>query len=230
MVKKYSFEDKIDIINNELAKRRGKWQLSSLSYMDFDDVCQIIKLHIYIKWKQWDQERPLVNWLNRLITNRLINLSRDNYGSLAPPCKDCPFSLWGEHCEYTPSGLKSPECKLYAHWEKSKKSGYNLKLASSIDSDEYIEKESGSVSFSDSKNVEDHIPDFHKSMAIILNETQLKVYNAFFVENHPDEKLAEMFGKDILNNKSKLYKRIGGIKREIVNIAKKEATKIDFIE
>lgn len=229
MVKNYSFEDKIDIINNELLKRRSKWQLSALSYMDFDDVCQIIKLHIFIKWNQWDQSRPLVNWLNRLITNKLINLVRDNYGNLSPPCKDCPFNLWGEHCEYTPSGLKSSECKLYAHWEKSKKSGYNLKLATSINADEYIEKESGSCSFSDFNNVEDYIPEFHEKMAKILNAAQMKVYKFFFVNNPSDEELCKEFGEDILDHKSKTYKKIGGIKREIVNLAKKEAKKIDFL-
>ena len=49
--KKIRFEDRIDIINEELAKRKGRWFLDSVPWIDYDDVAQIIRIHIYQKWK-----------------------------------------------------------------------------------------------------------------------------------------------------------------------------------
>ena len=46
-----SYKKQIDAINEahdqEIQKRRGKWNLKSLAWMDFDDISQIIKLHIF---------------------------------------------------------------------------------------------------------------------------------------------------------------------------------------
>ena len=43
---KKSFEDCILTINQEINKRRGKWQLKAISWMDFDDVAQILRIHL----------------------------------------------------------------------------------------------------------------------------------------------------------------------------------------
>jgi hypothetical protein len=160
----------------------------------------------------------------------MINQVRDHCGNVAPPCKDCPFSLWDNHCEYTPSGLKCGECKLYKHWEKNKKNGYHLKLASSINSEDYIEKQFGSLSFSSYKNIEEYIPDFHVIMKAALKPAQYQVYISFFVNNLSNEELEAEFGPEVLNNKSPLYKKISGIKREIVKTAKREIPKLDMPE
>ena len=42
-----TYEDKSDVIDEELRKRRGKWFLKSLAWIDYDDVAQIIRAHIY---------------------------------------------------------------------------------------------------------------------------------------------------------------------------------------
>ena len=39
--KKPSFEESIDSINIEIIKRRGKWNLTILAWMDFEDVAQM---------------------------------------------------------------------------------------------------------------------------------------------------------------------------------------------
>ena len=41
-IKKPCFEKCINIIDQEIQKRRGKWNLKSLAWMDFDDISQII--------------------------------------------------------------------------------------------------------------------------------------------------------------------------------------------
>ena len=111
------FEDCIDTINEEIKKRRQKWGLKEVSSLDYDDVSQILRLHIYTKWNQWDQSRPLTNWINRIITNRTKNLVRDNFGNVAPPCvgkPQCVYNLGSNLCAFTASGVKCSECKLYA--------------------------------------------------------------------------------------------------------------------
>ena len=39
---KPKFEDKIGEIDREIQKRKSKWKLSVLSWMDYDDVSQIL--------------------------------------------------------------------------------------------------------------------------------------------------------------------------------------------
>ena len=39
--KKLKFEDCVDQINTEIAKRSNKWNLTALAWMDLDDVSQI---------------------------------------------------------------------------------------------------------------------------------------------------------------------------------------------
>ena len=52
--RKVRYEDMSDIINQEIRKRKNKWFLDSvLSF--FEDVEQIIRVHIYQKFDQWDK-------------------------------------------------------------------------------------------------------------------------------------------------------------------------------
>ena len=88
----FSYEDKAEEIDIEIKKRRGKWFLDSLAWFDFEDVEQIIKAHIYKKWHQWDQRRSLKPWVNKIITNQMKNILRNNYSNFVRPCLNCPFN------------------------------------------------------------------------------------------------------------------------------------------
>ena len=70
---KPSFEDSIDVINVEISKRKGKWNLTVLAWMDFQDVSQILRIHIFKKWDLYDSEKPLAPWINRIISNQIKN-------------------------------------------------------------------------------------------------------------------------------------------------------------
>ena len=72
-----SFEDSIDQINIEIIKRRPKWNLTVLAWMDFEDVSQILRIHIYKKWDLYDPDKPLGPWINRIISNQIKNLIRN---------------------------------------------------------------------------------------------------------------------------------------------------------
>ena len=50
-----SFEDKIEEIDQLLDVNRSKWQLDAIQWFDYDDVKQIIRIHINEKWDLWIQ-------------------------------------------------------------------------------------------------------------------------------------------------------------------------------
>jgi len=52
---KLNFEGCIAQIDNEIFKRRNKWNLTAISWMDFSDVSQILRIHIYKKWHLYNQ-------------------------------------------------------------------------------------------------------------------------------------------------------------------------------
>ena len=74
--KKLKFEECIKTIDVEINKRKNKWSLTSLAWMDFEDVSQIIRIHIFKKWSLYDQTKPLGPWLNRIISNQIKNFHR----------------------------------------------------------------------------------------------------------------------------------------------------------
>ena len=97
---KIEFENHIQVIDAEINKRRSKWNLSVLAWMDFQDVAQILRIHIYKKWHLYDQSKPLGPWLNRIISNQIKNLIRNNYGNYCRPCLKCAAAE-GEAVSYT---------------------------------------------------------------------------------------------------------------------------------
>ena len=79
--KKPTFENCIIEINSEIIKRKNKWNLTAINWMDFNDVSQILRIHIYKKWHLYDSKKPLAPWVNRIISNQIKNLIRNNYGN-----------------------------------------------------------------------------------------------------------------------------------------------------
>ena len=216
----YSFEDKIDEINKEIMKRRSKWQLSSISYMDFDDVAQIIRVHIFNKWHQWDQTRPLVNWLNTAITHQMINEVRNNYGRFAPPCNGCAYDAGSETCNFTKSGTKCTECPLFKAWQKKKQVGYNLKLAASIDSEFFAE---GSVEQAHEGHVdyETSASKLHEEMRKVLPKPQWKIYEMLFIQGMSEKEVAkELKLKTTEKGRSPGYKHLFNMRARFAEIAR----------
>ena len=117
--KKLKFEDCIETIDVEINKRRGRWNLTALSWMDFDDVSQIIRVHIFKKWHLYDQSKSLAPWINTLISNQIKNLIRNNYGNYCRPCLKCAAAESDSLCYIY--GTQNSSCPLFAQWEKLKR-------------------------------------------------------------------------------------------------------------
>ena len=216
--KKISYEEKYDVIEQELRKRSGKWFLTSLAWIDFDDVKQIIRTHIYKKWDQWDQSRPLKPWLNRIISNQLKNILRNYYSNFAKPCLSCPFNQSGIAeegakglCGFTESGSQCSECPLYAKWEKTKKAAYDIKMAVALDSHAHSLYSDKSSSF----ELEEAERKLHAEMREVLSEKNYSIYEMLFIKNLTDEEVAEKLGYRTTEKGRKAgYKQLKNLKKQ----------------
>lgn len=215
---KYKYEDKADEIEVEIKKRRGKWFLDSLAWFDFDDVEQIIKAHIYKKWDQWDQERSLRPWVNKIITNQMKNILRNNYSNFVRPCLNCPFNQsfcskdGGEAslCGFTKSGLQDSSCPLYAKWEKTKKSAYGIKMALTLENHTHEVGAMRDKSF----DIIDAQNKLNAHMKKELSEKQFQVYDLLFIQNLDEEEVAKIMGyKTSERGRKAGYKQIKNLKK-----------------
>lgn len=198
-MKKKKYEDVSHIIDQELQKRRGSWYLKAIAWMDYDDVCQIIRKHILEKWDKWDQSRPIEPWVNTIITNQMINILRNKYGSFVRPCLKCDFNQGGESkfkgesvglCGYTPSGKQCGECSLYAKWEKGKKHAYNIKLpVYAVHHDQEIFNRPSEIEITE--EIEQKL---HGLMKKELTERQYFAYEKLIIKDEKEEDVAKAMG------------------------------------
>jgi hypothetical protein len=213
--KKIRFEDRIDIINEELAKRKGRWFLDSVPWIDYDDVAQIIRIHIYQKWKLWDQERELKPWVNRIITNQFKNILRNYYLNFAKPCVGCPFngnSSEENSCSLTKSGVQDRECPLYRKWVKTKKFAHDVKIPVIIDALPFEDLYSAGDNF----DLPTTLVRLNKELKEALTEKQYKIYDMLFIENKSEDEIAEFLGyKSNEKGRAAGYKQIKNIKKKL---------------
>ena len=212
--KKATYEDFSDTIDFEIKKRRGKWRLSSLAWIDFDDVEQIIRVHLFRKWDQWDQRRPLLPWINKIITNQLKNILRNYYHNFVKPCVSCPFNQSqgdeGELCGFTKTGLQDKTCPLFLKWSKVKKYAYDVKMP--------VPLENIPVEIGDMKGgfvgLERAINKVHVIMENYLSEKQFKIYHMLFVQHLDEEEVALKMGyKTSEKGRKAGYKQIKNLKK-----------------
>ena len=220
-----SFEGNIKVINEEISKRRLKWSLTSLPWIDFEDVSQIIRIHIYEKWSQYDPNKPIKPWLNRIISNQIKNIIRNNYTNYARPCLRCAASIEGGGCKIYSSQCNL--CPLYARWEKRKQSAYNLKLPLPL---ENHQQEVNSI-FCDYVDFGSKIEQLHEKMKEILKPNELLVYESFFLKHEDEFVVAQKLGFVTSEKKRNPgYKQIRNIEKNIIKKVKElfEKGDLDF--
>ena len=210
-IKRPQFEDCLELINQEILKRRSKWNLSSIAWMDFDDVSQIIRIHIYRKWKQYNPERPLRPWVSMIITHQIRNLIRNNYTNYARPCLRCDAAIDNDGCKIYKEQCEA--CPLYAHWKKHKQPATFVKLPLSIEnhSNEVHEmSDTNGYSFSDEEK-------FHVLMKKILKPIEYQVYKGLYIEHKEESEIAKSLGF-ISNEKGRSpgYRQLKNIQKAII--------------
>jgi DNA-directed RNA polymerase specialized sigma24 family protein len=208
---KITFESKIEEINREISKRKNKWNLTALAWMDFNDVAQILRIHIYKKWDMYNPKQPLAPWINRIASNQIKNLIRNTYGNYSRPCLKCAAAEHDDGCNIY--GVQCNKCPLYAKWEKSKKSAYDIKLPVTL---ENHSQEVHNI-IHDSINIEKTATNIHKKMQQTLKPIEWKFYSLHFIEHKSEEDTAKMMGYKTNEKNRKIgYKQIKNLKKAIM--------------
>lgn len=214
---RFSFEDKIDVINYALHKKRGKWQLKARTDFDWEDVEQIIRIHIHKKWGQWNQSRPLEPWINRIISRQIINLLRNLYGSYSRPCLNCAANQGGNLCAIYKSQCE--ECPLYAKWVKGKKRAYDVKMPLSMEN--HVNEVEGSAV--DSVDYESATKVLHKKMKERLSAPFYEIYELIYIFHKTDDEIATIKRYKKTHDpkrKSHRYKQLENYRKKFVETAK----------
>lgn len=212
-----SFEDKLPELNELLNRFRPKWQLTALNWLDYDDICQIIRIHVHKKWHLWDQSRPFKPWASMVISHQIQNEIRNNYSNYAKPCLKCPHYLGGDFCAITSSGMQSVECGIFKKWKNKKEAAYNIKLPLSIDDSVFT----GHCDYNDNFNYEESSKKLHHLVMNELNDKHKMIYKMIFIDGASDEEVAKEFGfkPDSKKRKTTRYKQISNLKKRFYLIA-----------
>ena len=179
--KKLSFEKNISIIDEELRKRRPKWNLHSITWMDYEDVCQIIRIHIYQKWDQYDETKPIQPWLNKIISNQIKNIIRNNYSNYTKPCSKCAACLGEDECSLYENHHTT--CPLLNKWLKKRKSAFDVKIPLPIENHSF---EIHSIADHQS-NLSEKLENFHEKVKNILKPNEWKAYKLLYVDGKNED-------------------------------------------
>jgi len=201
-----TYEEAYPVIHQEVEKRRRKWQLKAVTWMDYDDVSQLIKLHIYKKWSYYDPEKPLAPWVARIVCNQLSNLLRNNYTNVISPCNKCVCALADGTCEIY--GVRDNSCPLYRNWFYNKKSAYDIKMplplchhSSEID-----------LHLDEKYNIQYEIEEINRIMKEHLNDREWNIYKLLYIDN--------MEESEVIKSLPQKYRQIQGYKNKFYQLAK----------
>jgi len=222
------FEDCIETIETAIRKQRSRWRLDCITWFDFEDVEQVIKLHIYNKWHMWDQKRPLEPWINIIVANQIKNLVRNHYGNYAKPCVTCEFNLGDDSCSFTSTRVQNRECEKFAKWEKTKKSAFSLRVAVSADDHMY---EIGSTENETDVCFNSSVERLNREMEKELSELHYEAYHMlYFQDDATEEDVANLMGYKTNEKKRKAgYRQVKNLKKIFAEKAAKIMKENDII-
>lgn len=222
----FTFEEKLDEINELLKKSSSQWKLDGIAWMDFNDISQIIRIHIYNKWHLWDQQKPLAPWCKQVISNQIRNLIRNNYSSFCRPCMNCPYNGGENSCSFTKSQKQDNSCSDYKKWFKKKANLYNIKMPMSLDNQvvETVTYENKELDFLRSAEK------LHQLMLIeIKNERHRQIYAMIYIDGAEDSEVAKEMGFSPDDKSDSRFKQIHNLKKKFLQMAKILMEKHDII-
>lgn len=225
-LKPKTYEECYAIIDGVVSKFKKKWRLNAINWFDFEDVSQIVKLHIFKKWHMWDQTRPLEPWVARIASYQIKNIIRNNYTNYVKPCMTCPYNLGDDLCSLTNSGKQDSSCALYSKWSKHKKQGYGVKIPLAMEhhQQEINAHEETKINFTTSIEKLDEI------LKIELSPQHYRAYQMIVFEDCSEEDVAKFLGyKSNEKNRKAGYKQIKNIKKMLKEKVQEILIKHDII-
>jgi DNA-directed RNA polymerase specialized sigma24 family protein len=184
--------------------------------MDFNDVAQILRIHIYKKWSMYNPKQPLAPWINRIVSNQIKNLIRNNYGNYSRPCLKCAAAENEDGCNIYVTQCN--KCPLYAKWEKSKKSAHDIKLPVAL---ENHTQEVHNI-IEDEIDIEKAAQNIHLKMRQVLKPIEWKFYEFHYIQHKSEEDSAKYMGYKTNEKNRKIgYKQVKNLKKAIMIKVKK---------
>jgi hypothetical protein len=157
----------------------------------------------------------MLPWVNRIISNQIKNLIRNNYGNYARPCLKCAAAIGESGCRIYAS--QNDSCPMYKSWRKTKKNAYDLKMAVSIE-DHSFEINNQPCNSSDMQRASDNL---HAKMKEILKPIEWKVYELLYISNKSEEQVCKLLNfKYDKNAKTAYNKQLRNIQKSIIKKAK----------
>jgi len=211
-----SFEQSIDIINQCINKRRHRWTLTSISFMDFNDVAQILRAHIFKKWHLYNQEKKLESWLTTVINNQMINLIRNVFSNFSRPCLKCEFYEGENLC--SKFGTQNVVCDSFRTWVYGKKTKYDIQLALPM------ENHSNEISDISQDNLDIDRTQLliNDRMKKILKPLHYLVFKYLYIDHLSEEETAKKLKFTSSEGRLAGYGRISQIKKTILETVKRE--------
>ncbi len=216
------FEDYSDELDSLLKSAEEKWNIP-LASLSFDDVSQIIRLHIYHKFSKWDPEKgKFATWAKRVISNQIVNIKKRVWTRYVSPCSSCIFNLGDNLCAKNPSGKKNEECELFRKWSKTRANGQNLNSAASLD--ERFEDDAQELKIQISGeliDITEATARLHELMLGALEDKLKKFYELRYIKSLPDESIALAFGFTTTEEgRAPGYRQIYHMESEIKKLAR----------
>lgn len=216
---KITFEKNIDFIKQQISKRKSTWRLSTI---DWEDVEIQLLTRIWQKFHLYrEEDGPLEHWLNRVISNFIKNLLRDNLTKFSRPCiLGCIYNLGGISCGFTKSKTQCGECKLYANWQKKKESQFNIKSSLPLEnhSQEINNKQSDFIDIDKAKKVID------EKIKNKLDRRERKIYKMLFISYMTPQEVSDtlkeedskLYGKESYAKILEFQKKIISLSKDII--------------
>lgn len=208
------YEDHIQEIDLAIAQNSHKWTLKARCDLDFSDVSQMLRLHVYNKFSLWKQELPLGPWLHRLIRNQIINILRNFYSGMSRPCLRCSCAVGDDMCSLYKK--QCADCPLYAKWEKTKKKKANVHLPVSLEhhSEMMYNMPNQDINFDKA------IPALNFKLKSALKPNEWKFYELMYIQNKSENEVIKIMDfKNTEKKASHRFKRMQQIQKIVMDKA-----------
>ncbi len=217
-----TFDEALPIIDFELKKRAHKWQLHAVVWMDWQDVSQMIRLHVWKKFHLYDPSQPLANWVNSIISHQITNIRRNLYDAYSRPCLKCAAAEGNDLCSIYEKQCE--KCPLYSKWVKTKKIAHDVKL--------YVSTENHQQEVfnmpGETLDYEKAGEKLHKEMLKILTGNERKIYTYLYIDNLSETETAKKLGYKSSEGRPAGYATIIKFKKLIIQKVKKLKEEIDL--
>jgi DNA-directed RNA polymerase specialized sigma24 family protein len=195
--KKMTEKEVISIINdvvNRLARR------FIFGYHDVEDIKQQGRLFAVESLENYDNKRPLENFLWTHVKNRLCNYKRDKYERPYISCSKCKYQI--EDTGLCKKYENIEECEIYSRWKK--RNGAKKNLMSPIELDCVQSEHEVGMSIVDNQHEEavhnelEEIID--KNIPLILRADYIRIKNGVKISKLHRDKVRECVKQILIDN------------------------------